>query len=151
MEFNRYFVELPITNKGIHAFKHLVIQHLENIRLRVFLDRCINFWFQLLPGQRLNRVGSRLNWVRSRLNWAGSRLNRVGSLLVLEGVANLLKRLFALRIAQDSSSGEKYGSIVLELNRYFVELLSSNKFIYAFKHLVMQLFEISRLRILLDR
>ena len=36
--------------------------------------------------------------------------------LFLEDIVNLLKRLFALSVAQDISSLEKYGSILLEFN-----------------------------------
>ena len=39
-----------------------------------------------------------------------------GQLLCLEDFVNLLKRLFALSIAQDISSLEKYGGILLEFN-----------------------------------
>ena len=42
--------------------------------------------------------------------------HQIVHLLFLEDVDNHLKRLFALRVAQDISSLEKYGSILLEFN-----------------------------------
>ena len=43
--------------------------------------------------------------------------------LVLEEVVNHLESLFAPIFAQDSSSGKKYGSIVLESDRDVFKLL----------------------------
>ena len=64
-----------------------------------------------------------------------------GHLLFLEDVVNLLKRLFALRVAQDISSLEKYGSIILEFNRNGGELPSTNKFCHEIAHVSKQSFE----------
>ena len=54
--------------------------------------------------------------------------------LFLEDVVDLLKRLFALRVAQDISSWEKYGSILLELNWYSGELPRTLKFFHVTAH-----------------
>ena len=54
--------------------------------------------FYILPGRSSIR------------GWSGP------ALLVLEDVVDLRKRLFALSVAQNISSLEKYGSILLELN-----------------------------------
>ena len=62
-------------------------------------------------------------------------------LLFLEDVDNLLKRLFALRVAQDISSLEKYGSILLEFNRNGGELPSTHKFCHEIVHVGKQGFE----------
>ena len=70
--------------------------------------------------------------------------------LFLEDVVNLLKRLFALNVAQDISSLEKDGSILLELNRNFGELPSTLKFGHEVAHVVKQGFENIRLPILFD-
>ena len=64
-----------------------------------------------------------------------------GHLLFLEDVVDLLKRLFALRVTQDISSLEKYGSIILEFNRNGGELPSTNKFCHEIAHVSKQSFE----------
>ena len=74
-------------------------------------------------------------------------LNRL--LLFLEDVVNLLKRLFALRVAQDISSLEKYGSILLEFNRNGGELPSTHIFCHEIVHFGVQGFENFWLLILL--
>ena len=61
--------------------------------------------------------------------------------LFLEDVVNLLKRLFALRVAQDISSLEKYGSILLEFNRNGGEQPSTLKFCHEVAHVGKQGFE----------
>ena len=61
--------------------------------------------------------------------------------LFFEDVVNLLKRLFALRVAQDISSLEKYGSILLEFNRNGGELPSTLKFCHEVAHVGKQGFE----------
>ena len=58
--------------------------------------------------------------------------------LVLKDVANQLKGLFAPGFAQDSSSGEKLRSIVLELNRNGVKLLSTLEFCHEILHIGKQ-------------
>ena len=72
-----------------------------------------------------------------------------GHLLFLEDIVNLLKRLFALRVAQDISSLEKYGSILLEFNRNGGELPSTHKFCHEIVHVGKQGFENFWLLILL--
>ena len=69
--------------------------------------------------------------------------------LFLEDVVDLLKRLFALRVAQDISSLEKYGSIFLKSNRDGVELPSTLKFYHEIVHVGKQGFENTWLFILL--
>ena len=59
-------------------------------------------------------------------------------LLALEDVVNLLKRLFALTVAQDISSLEKCGSIILEFNRNGGELPSTHKFVHEILHVGKQ-------------
>ena len=61
--------------------------------------------------------------------------------LFLEDVVNLLKRLLALRVAQDISSLEKYGCILLEFNRNGGELPSAHKFCHEIVHVGKQGFE----------
>ena len=70
-------------------------------------------------------------------------------LLFLEDVVNLLKRLFALSVAQDISSLEKLGSILLEFNRNSGELPSTIKFCHEIAHVGKQGFENFWLLILL--
>ena len=71
--------------------------------------------------------------------------------LVLEDVVDHLKILFALVVAQDSSSGEEYGSIVLESDRNGVERLGANLLYHEIAHVSKQFFENFWLVILLDR
>ena len=71
--------------------------------------------------------------------------------LFLEEVVDLLKRLFALRVAQDISSLEKYGSILLEFNRNGGELPSTLQFCHEVLHVGKQGFENFCLLILLYR
>ena len=52
--------------------------------------------------------------------------------IVLEGVVDFLKRLFAVSLAQEISSGKEDFSIVLESDRDFVELLITLSFINSF-------------------
>ena len=70
--------------------------------------------------------------------------------LCLEDVVDLLKRLFALTVAQDISSLEKYGSIVLESDRNGGELPSTLKVCHEVAHVGKQGFENLWLIILLD-
>ena len=63
----------------------------------------------------------------------------------------MLKCLFALSVAQDVSSLEKYGSILLEFNRDGGELPSTLKFCHEVAHVGKQGFENFWLLILLDR
>ena len=69
--------------------------------------------------------------------------------LLLEDVVNLLECLFALRVAQDISSLEKYGSILLEFNRNGVELPSTLKFCHEIADVDKPGFENFHLLILL--
>ena len=69
--------------------------------------------------------------------------------LLLEDVVDLLKRLFALSVAQDISSLEKHGSILLELNRDGGELPSTLQFCHEVAHVGKQGFENFCLLILL--
>ena len=69
--------------------------------------------------------------------------------LVLEDVINQLKCLFALSVAQDVSSREKYGSILLESDRNGVELPSLLNFCHEIEHVGKQGFENFWLLILL--
>ena len=71
--------------------------------------------------------------------------------LFLEDVVNLLKRLFALSVAQDISSLEKYGSILLEFNRNGGKLPIAHKFCHEVAHVGKQGFENFWLLIFLDR
>ena len=59
-------------------------------------------------------------------------------LLCLDDAVNLLKRLFALNFAQDISSLEKHGSILLELNRNGGELPSTYNFCHEIVHVDRQ-------------
>ena len=61
--------------------------------------------------------------------------------LRLEGVDNLLKRLFTLRVAHDISSLEEHGCILLEVHRDVGELPSTLKFSYEVAHVGKQGFE----------
>ena len=61
--------------------------------------------------------------------------------LFLEDVVNQLKCLFALRVAQDISSLEKYGSILLQFNRNGLELPSTHKLCHEIAHVSKQGFE----------
>ena len=61
-------------------------------------------------------------------------ISRFSGLLFLEDVINLLKRLFALRVAQAISSLEKFGSILLKFNRDGGELPSTLKLCYQVAH-----------------
>ena len=70
--------------------------------------------------------------------------------LFLEDVDDLLKRLFALSVAQDISSLEKYGSIILEFNRNGGELPSTLQFCHEVAHVGGQGFKNYCLLILLD-
>ena len=85
-----------------------------------------------------------------RLRFFGghSNLNRG---LVFEDVINLLKRLFALSVAQDSPSGEKCLSILLEFHRNGVELPSLLNMQHEIVHVGKQGLEKFWLLILLDR
>ena len=163
------------------------MQGLENFLRLVFFDRLENFWFQLLPGQRLiragsrltctgsrlkthagsrltctgshlTRVGSRLTCARSWLTCTGSHLNRVGSRLtcagsrlVLEGVANRLKRVFAHWISQAIFIILICDSSVFDLKRKGVEQLLTLKLAYADAHFRKQFSEFSWHRIGIDR
>ena len=71
--------------------------------------------------------------------------------LGLEGVVDSLKRLFALSLAQEISSGKEEVSIVLEFDRDIVELLITLSFINEIVHFGNQGFESFWLLILLDR
>ena len=71
--------------------------------------------------------------------------------LVFENVVNLLKCFFAISFAQDSSSGEKHGSIFLERDRDGVELPSTLEFCQEISHVGKQGFENFWLLIILDR
>merc|ERR1719266_1520382 len=71
--------------------------------------------------------------------------------LFLEDVVDLLKRLLALRVAQDISSLEKYGGILLEFNRDGGELPSTLNFSHEVAHVGKQGFEHFWLLVLLDR
>ena len=73
------------------------------------------------------------------------------SSLFFEGVVDLLKRIFALWIAQDISSLEKYGSILLEFNWNVGELPSTLTFCHEAAHFGKYGFENFWLFILLDR
>ena len=163
------------------------MQGLENFLRLVFFDRLENFWFQLLPGQRLiragsrltctgsrlkthagsrltctgshlTRVGSRLTCARSWLTCTGSHLNRVGSRLtcagsrlVLEGVANRLKRVFAHLISQAIFIILICDSSVFDLKRKGVEQPISLKLTYADAHFRKQFLENNWHRIRIDR
>ena len=70
--------------------------------------------------------------------------------LVLKEVANLLKRLFAPSVAQDSSFGEKSSSIILELNRDGVELTIKLSVVNELLHIIVQAIEDILLLIFLD-
>ena len=61
--------------------------------------------------------------------------------LCLEDPVDLLKRLFALNVAQDISSLEKNGSILLEFNRNGGELPSTHKFCHEIARVGKQGFE----------
>ena len=63
----------------------------------------------------------------------------------------MLKCLFALGVAQDVSSLEKYGSILLEFNRDGGELPSALNFCHKIAHVGKKGFEYFWLLILLDR
>ena len=76
---------------------------------------------------------------------------RVTASLVLEGVVDFLKRLFAVSLAQEISSGKEDVSIVLEFDRDVVELLITLSFINEIVHFGDQGFENFWLLILLDR
>ena len=69
--------------------------------------------------------------------------------LVLEDVVDLLKRLFAPGVAQDSSAREEDGSVVLESDRDGVELPSALQFCHEIAHVGKQGFENFWLLILL--
>ena len=71
--------------------------------------------------------------------------------LVLEDVVDLLERLFALSFAQDSSSGEKYGSIFLECDRNAVDRPSALSHRHEIGYFDEQGFEVFWLLVLLDR
>ena len=71
--------------------------------------------------------------------------------LFLEDVVNLLKRLLALRVAQDISSLEKHGSILLEFNRNGGELPSKLNVCHEVAYVVKQVFEFFCLPIPSDR
>ena len=68
-------------------------------------------------------------------------INLVDVILCLEDSVNLLKHLFALSVAQDISSLEKYGSILLEFNRNGGELSSTHHFCHEIAHVGKQSFE----------
>ena len=61
--------------------------------------------------------------------------------LLLEDVVDLLKFLFARGVAQDISSLEEYGSILLEFNRNFVERPSTLSLCHESEHFGTQTFE----------
>ena len=61
--------------------------------------------------------------------------------LFLEDIVNLLKRFSALSVAQDISSLEKYGSILLEFNRNGGKLPSTHKFCHEIAHVGKQGFK----------
>ena len=69
--------------------------------------------------------------------------------LFLEDVVDLLKRPFAVFVAQDISSLEKYGSILLEFNRDGGELPSPLNFCHEVAHVGKQGFEYDLLLIFL--
>ena len=69
--------------------------------------------------------------------------------LFFEDVVNLLKCLFALTVAQNISSLEKYGSILLEFNRDGGELPSPLNFCHEVAHVGKQGFEYDLLLIFL--
>ena len=128
------------------------MQGLENFLRRVFFYRLENFWFQLLPGQRLIRAGSRLTCAGSRLKThAGSRLTCAGSRLVLEGVANRLKRVFAHLISQAIFIILIFDSSVFDLKRKGVEQPITLKLTYADAHFRKQFLENNWHRIRIDR
>ena len=144
MESNRDGAKLPSTPKFVRAIAHVEKQILENLCWLIILDRLKNLWLQLLPGFQLTRAGS---W-RDEF-WRGG-FWRGGLWLVLEDVVNLLKRLFALRIAQDISSLKEYGGILLEFNRNGGELPSTLKFCHVVAHFSKQGLENFWLLIFLD-
>ena len=73
-------------------------------------------------------------------------------MLVLKGVVDHLKRLFAPSVGQEIPSIEKYFSIVLELNRQIViELPITNKVFGETEHFGMQVFENFWWIVILDR
>ena len=149
------------------------MQGLENFLRLVFFDRLENFWFQLLPGQRLIRAGSRLTCTGSRLkthagsrltcarswltctgsylNRVGSRLTCAGSRLVLEGVANRLKRVFAHLISQAIFIILICDSSVFDLKRKGVEQPITLKLTYADAHFRKQFLENNWHRVRIDR
>ena len=131
MESGCHGVELPITLKIIHVYAHIGKNGFINFWQLIFLYFLMNHWLQLRPALRLTRARSRL--------------------LALEDVDNLLKRLFALRVAQDISSLEKYSSILLQFNRNSGELPSTRKFCHEVVHVGKQGFENFWLLILLYR
>ena len=61
--------------------------------------------------------------------------------LCLELVDDLLKQLFALRVAHHISSLEKHGSILLELDRNVVELPNTLFFCHEVAHVGQMLFK----------
>ena len=128
------------------------MQGLENFLRRVFFYRLENFLFQLLPGQRLIRAGSRLTCAGSRLKThAGSRLTCAGSRLVLEGVANRLKRVFAHLISQAIFIILICDSSVFDLKRKGVEQPITLKLAYADAHFRKQFLENNWHRVRIDR
>ena len=130
LKSDRHGGKLPSTNNLFHVSAHVGYQGFENTWRIVFNDRRKNCWLQFRPGQLLNRVGQ---------------------LLFLEDVVNLLERLLAIRVAQDISSLEKHGSIILKFNRKSGELSSTYKFCHEVAHVGKQGFEKNRLLILLNR
>ena len=126
------------------------MQFLENFLLRVSFDRLENRWFQFLPGQRLIRAGSWLTHARLLLICADHSLTRAGTLL-FEGVANLLKRLFAPSICQAILIILICDSSVLKFSRIGIELPISNKVFHENDHVGKQFFEFFSRVIIPDR
>ena len=95
MEFSRHGIELPITNKVLHEIDHVNMQFFEFFSRVIIPDRLNYIYLQVRPRQLLTCAGAQL---------------------VHEGVVDHLKRLFAPRIFQAISLGEKFDSSILELN-----------------------------------
>ena len=88
----------------------------------------------------------------AKSEWVSCQLKYLGvspASLILEAVVNHLKCFLAPGIAQDSSSGEKNGSIILEFYRDGVKLPNTLSFLNEIEHLIKQVLKYSYLLILL--